>query len=107
MPARPAPSLSKLSASEKTDLARALKTALLKLDGLWKRPMPYLLLLRQAPLDESEHPEAHVHFQIYPALRSPGKLKYLAGTELGAGLFANDSAPEEKARELQAVEVRL
>src|SRR5579885_2711811 len=104
LPARPAPSLSKLGASERAELARALKTSLLKLDGLWKRPLPYLLLLRQAPLDGEAHPEAHVHFQIYPALRSPGRLKYLAGTELGAGLFANDSKPEDKARELQAVE---
>jgi UDPglucose--hexose-1-phosphate uridylyltransferase len=34
-------------------------------------------------------------------------LKYLAGTELAAGMFANDTLPEEKAKELQAVSVNL
>jgi len=33
------------------------------------------------------------------------RLKYLAGTELAAGMFANDALPEEKAKELQAVSV--
>jgi len=32
-------------------------------------------------------------------------LKYLAGSELGAGVFAGaDTLPEERARELQAVD---
>jgi UDPglucose--hexose-1-phosphate uridylyltransferase len=35
----------------------------------------------------------------------PGRLKYLAGSELGAGVFTADTAPEEKVRELQAIEV--
>ena len=37
----------------------------------------------------------------------PGRLKYLAGSEIGAGVFTADTLPEEKARELQAVEVDL
>jgi UDPglucose--hexose-1-phosphate uridylyltransferase len=32
-------------------------------------------------------------------------LKYLAGTEIAAGMFANDALPEEKARELIEVHV--
>jgi UDPglucose--hexose-1-phosphate uridylyltransferase len=35
----------------------------------------------------------------------PGRLKYLAGSELGAGLFTADTLPEEKAAELRAVDV--
>jgi UDPglucose--hexose-1-phosphate uridylyltransferase len=34
-----------------------------------------------------------------------GRLKYLAGSEIGAGVFTADTVPEEKVRELQAVEV--
>jgi len=34
-------------------------------------------------------------------------LKYLAGTELAAGMFANDTLPEDTARELRSVEVTL
>jgi UDPglucose--hexose-1-phosphate uridylyltransferase len=106
-PKRPAPALASLTRAEQADLARALKTVLLKFDGLWQRPFPYLMLVHQAPTDGASHPEAHVYFEFCPPYRSAGKLKYLAGTELGAGLFANDSLPEEKARELQAVEAMI
>jgi UDPglucose--hexose-1-phosphate uridylyltransferase len=34
-------------------------------------------------------------------------LKYLAGSETGAGVFTADTLPDEKAAELRAVEVRL
>jgi UDPglucose--hexose-1-phosphate uridylyltransferase len=37
----------------------------------------------------------------------PDRLKYLAGSEMGAGVFTADTLPEEKAKELQAIEVVL
>ena len=43
--------------------------------------------------------------EFFPAYRAPGKLKYLAGTEIAAGMFANDALPEEKALELRSVVV--
>ena len=88
-------------------VALALKTVLLKYDGLWRRPMPYLMAWYQAATDGEAHPEAHLHAQFYPPYRSAARLKYLAGTELGAGFYAMDALPEDKARELQAVEVTL
>lgn len=106
-PRQPTPSLADLDDAGLRDLARALKVVLLKFDGLWQRPFPYLMIFHQAPTDGRPHPEAQLHIEIYPPYRTPGRLKYLAGTELGAGLFANDSIPEEKAAELQAVEVDL
>ncbi len=106
-PVRPAPSLAELDTSERRELARALKTVLLKFDRLWSRPFPYVMVFHQAPTDGRAHPEAHVHIEFYPAYRMPGRLKYLAGSELGAGVFTADTLPEEKARELQAVEVDL
>ncbi|AKF03839.1 galactose-1-phosphate uridylyltransferase [Sandaracinus amylolyticus] len=106
-PRRPAPRFDDLERAERRDLARALKTVLLKLDGLWSAPMPYMLVFHQAPSDGALHPEAHLHAEIYPALRLPGRLKYLAGSEIGAGVFTADTFPEEKAAELRAIEVRL
>jgi UDPglucose--hexose-1-phosphate uridylyltransferase len=106
-PRRPAPSLTALDAAERADLARALKTVLLKLDGLWDKPMPYVMVFHQAPTDGRDHPEAHVHIEIYPAYRMPGRLKYLAGSEIGAGVFTADTLPEAKAAELRGVEVHL
>lgn len=106
-PRRAAPSLAALEEEERVDFARALKTVLLKLDGLWEMPMPYVMVFHQAPTDGAPHPEAHLHVEIYPAYRMPGRLKYLAGSELGAGVFTADTLPEAKAAELRAVEVHL
>jgi UDPglucose--hexose-1-phosphate uridylyltransferase len=102
-PRRPAPTLDALDGAERRDLARALRLCLRKLDALWQRPMPYLLAVHQAPT-RGEHPHAHVHIEIYPWLRMPGRVKYLAGSEIGAGVFTADTLPEVKARELRAVE---
>ncbi len=106
-PHRPVPTVADLDAGERAGFARALKTALLKLDGLWGKPMPYILVFHQAPTDGLPHPEAHLHIEIYPALRQRERLKYLAGSEIGAGVFTADTLPEEKAAELRAVEVQL
>lgn len=86
------------------DFSSVLKALLLKYDHLWDRPFPYLMTINQAPVKGS-YPYAHFFFQITPPYRSKDRLKYLAGTELGAGVFVNDSLPEEKARELINVEV--
>ena len=103
----PVESFAHLTGSQQADLARALKTVLLKFDGLWKRPLPYLMAWYQAPTDGKPHPESHLHAEFYPPYRTPDKLKYLAGTELAAGFFAMDTLPEEKARELQQIQVFL
>jgi UDPglucose--hexose-1-phosphate uridylyltransferase len=106
-PKRPAPSFAALSVSERADLARALKTVLMKFDGLWQKPFPYILAIHQAPTDGVDHPEAHLHAEFYPALRMPGRLKYLAGSEIGAGVFTADTLPEQKAQELRGVAVDI
>ena len=35
--------------------------------------------------------------EFYPPLRTADKLKYLAGSEQGAGTFISDTLPEESA----------
>jgi UDPglucose--hexose-1-phosphate uridylyltransferase len=106
-PIQPVATFVELTAEQRWGLARALKTVTLKYDGLWNRPFPYLMAWFQAPTDGKVHPEAHLHAQFYPPYRTSDRLKYLAGTELAAGMFANDALPEEKAKELQAVAVNL
>jgi UDPglucose--hexose-1-phosphate uridylyltransferase len=106
-PRRPVALLPDLTPGERRDLARALKTVLLKYDGLWGRPFPYLMVLHQAPTDGRPHPEAHVHLEFYPPLRMKDRLKYLASSEMGAGVFTADTLPEEKVRELQEVHVSV
>ena len=43
----------------------------------------------------------HLHVEFYPPLRTAEKLKYLAGSEQGAGTFISDTLPEESAHQLR------
>lgn len=106
LPSRAASRLSDLTDTEVSAFARVLKDALQRLDALFGMRMPYLLTLHQAPLG-GEYPAFPLHIEIYPYLRSPGKLKYLAGTEQGAGEFANDNFPERAAADLRAVQLTV
>ena len=51
MPLGPCKDFAALTPPQRADLARALKTVLLKYDGLWDRPFPYLMAWYQAPTD--------------------------------------------------------
>lgn len=104
-PREPVADFMKLSDAQRADLARALKTVLMKYDALWQRPFPYVMAWYQAQCDDQPHPESHLHAQFYPPYRTRDRLKYLAGTEIAAGFFAMDALPEDTARELQQVEV--
>lgn len=106
-PVKQVASFSALKKAQRSDLARALKTVLLKYENLWERSFPYLMAWYQAPVDDRDHPEWHLHAQFYPPYRTRDRLKYLAGTELAAGMFANDALPEEKAKELQQVNIHF
>ena len=107
MPLEPVENFAALNEPQRVALALAIKAVLLKYEALWQRPFPYLMAWYQAPLDGAAHPETQLHAEFYPPYRSRDRLKYLAGTELGAGMFAMDVLPEEKARELQMVEIEL
>ncbi len=102
LPERQVGLLSELTGPERRGFGRVLKDALLRLDALFGVKMPYLMTVHQAPL-KGEHPAFPLHIEIYPYLRAPGKLKYLAGTEQGAGEFVNDKFPEAAAQELREV----
>ena len=104
-PRAPVARLDGLNEAQRSDMARATKTVLRKYDLLWHRPFPYLMAFHQAPTDGGSRPGAHLHMEFSPPYRSRDRLKFLAGTELAAGMFASDSLPEEKAAELRAVPV--
>jgi UDPglucose--hexose-1-phosphate uridylyltransferase len=62
-------------------------------------------MMSQRPTDGTSADYAYYRFHIeyYPPYRTPDKLKYLAGSEAGAGAFINDTLAEEKAKELRDV----
>lgn len=94
-------SLLDLSLAERRDFASILKDVLTKFDALWELSLPYMMVMHQAPTDGVARPGTHLHVEFYPPLRTPSKLKYLAGCESGAGTFINDTLPEDKAFELR------
>jgi len=96
-------SLAGLDTGEVGDLASVLQETLIRLENLWHMRLPYVMVFHQSPTKARDDGQFHFHIQIHPPLRKPGLLKYLAGPEIGGGNFLNDTSPEEKAAELQAV----
>jgi UDPglucose--hexose-1-phosphate uridylyltransferase len=80
-------------------LAAALQALTRGYDALFARPFPYVMAVHQAPTRPAAG--GHLHVEFYPPLRTADKLKYLAGSEQGAGTFISDTLPEESAAELR------
>jgi UDPglucose--hexose-1-phosphate uridylyltransferase len=82
-------------------LSVALQTLVRGYDALFERPFPYVMAVHQAPTDADHAEHGHLHVEFYPPLRTAEKLKYLAGSEQGAGTFISDTLPEESAAALR------
>jgi UDPglucose--hexose-1-phosphate uridylyltransferase len=100
-PRRHAASIADLDDAERAELADALLRTTGAYDAHFGFSTPYVMALHQAPTDGESWPQAHLHFEFYPPHRRPDRLKYLAGVELGAGTFVNDTRPEETAAHLR------
>jgi UDPglucose--hexose-1-phosphate uridylyltransferase len=107
-------SLAECDAAELDALAEALQRLERGYDALFGRPFPYVMAVHQAPTGRASASGAggrgtkmaggdgHLHVEFYPPLRTATKLKYLAGSEQGAGTFISDTLPEESAVSLRA-----
>ncbi len=99
---RCAPSIADLGAEERRDLASVLKRLLVGYDSLFGFSLPYMMVMHQSPTDgENYEGIAHFHIEFYPPNRTADKLKYLAGSETGAGAFIVDVFPEVTAETLR------
>lgn len=97
------PNLTHLDRDERTALAELLQRVLLGYDALFGFPLPYVMSMHQQPTDGGDHAAvSHLHIELTPLHRTADRLKYLAGSELGAGAFVNDTAPEQTAARLRA-----
>ena len=99
------PSLLDCEPGELRMLAAALQALARGYDALFERPFPYVMAVHQEPTDRrprsSSEARGHLHVEFYPPLRTAEKLKYLAGSEQGAGTFISDTLPEESAAKLR------
>ena len=102
-PRRHQRSVADLDDAERWGLARALLRVAGAYDRWFGFSAPYVMALHQAPTDGRSWPEAHLHVEFYPPHRRADRLKYVAGVELGAGTFVNDTRPEETAAQLRSV----
>ncbi len=101
------PAITDFDDAERVELARILQVVISKYDNMWNRSLPYIMVTHQRPSDGKEYPHYHYHIEFYPPYRTPDKLKYLAGSEAGAGAFINDTLAEEKAQILRETEPRM
>lgn len=123
VPLRHAGRLAELTSPERDALALLLQDAVSRYDGLHAVPMPYMMWIFQSPRNDlppagtsspaacgaaephSSPPAGYWHLRIsfHPLHRAAGRLKYLAGSESGAGAFLQDAAPETMAQALRSV----
>lgn len=92
--------LNTLNSEELIDLVSVFHQVVRKLDMNYDMNFPYVMSIMQAPVDGQEYPDFRMHLWLQPPFRQPGLIKYLAGPEIGAGNFMADTMPEEKAFEL-------
>ncbi|MDQ3455736.1 MAG: galactose-1-phosphate uridylyltransferase [Actinomycetota bacterium] len=99
-PHRHVPDLPSLTDAERDDFAELYLDVLARGDALYDGPLPYIAAWHQAPV-RVDRDLAYLHLQLFSVRRAPGKLKYLAGSESGMGVFINDTTPEAVAARLR------
>jgi UDPglucose--hexose-1-phosphate uridylyltransferase len=100
VPHRQVPDLPALTDEERDDFARLYLEVLHRLDALYDRPLPYIAAWHQAPVNVGRD-LSWLHLEVFSVLRTADKLKYLAGSESGMGVWINDATPEQIAERLR------
>ncbi len=94
VPKRHVSDMTLLTDEESRALAEIHKNVITRFDNLYQMSFPNITMLQNAPCDNHPDNESfHFHVEFYPPLRSPDKLKYLAGFESGGGNVINPVKP--------------
>lgn len=99
-PNRPVEKLPELTGAERDDFAVLYLDMLRRGDRLFSGRLPYISGWQQAPRS-AEPGLMRLHCQLFSIRRAENKLKYLAGSESGMGVFINDIVPEDMAQRLR------
>jgi UDPglucose--hexose-1-phosphate uridylyltransferase len=102
VPHRAVPDLAALHDSERDELAVCYLDLLRRVEACFAEdtPVPYIAAWQQAPVGDGRE-LVRLHLQLFSLRRAPGKLKYLAASESGAGAWLNDAVPEDIAARLR------
>ncbi|ONK13749.1 galactose-1-phosphate uridylyltransferase [Streptomyces sp. MP131-18] len=108
-PRRRVPDLIGLGPEEQAEFPGVYLELLRRFDRIFgpeAPPTPYISGWHQAPFGIETREDFALHLELFTIRRSPGKLKYLAGSESGMGAFVNDVLPEAAADRLREVASR-
>jgi UDPglucose--hexose-1-phosphate uridylyltransferase len=104
VPHRAVPDFTALDEEERAELAELYGDLLHRVEVYFPEggPPPYIAGWHQAPVGAGRD-LTRMFLQLFSLRRAPGKLKYLAGSESGAGAWISDVAPERIAQRLREV----
>ncbi|MFF2812342.1 galactose-1-phosphate uridylyltransferase [Streptomyces sp. NPDC058000] len=105
-PKRRVPDLLALDEPARTEFPQIYLEVLRRFDRLFgpqAPPTPYISAWHQAPVHVADRAEFALHLELFTVRRTPGKLKFLAGSESGMNVFINDVPPEAAADRLREV----
>ncbi|HET6635139.1 MAG TPA: galactose-1-phosphate uridylyltransferase [Streptomyces sp.] len=105
-PRRRVPDLLALGEEARAEFPRLYLDLLRRFDRLFGAdapPTPYIAAWHQAPRSAPRDDFA-LHLELFTIRRTPGKLKFLAGSESGMNVFINDVPPEAAAERLREAE---
>jgi UDPglucose--hexose-1-phosphate uridylyltransferase len=107
-PAHRVGSLVDLDTSGRLELARLLSDVLIRLDGLFDRPLPYMLWVNQRPTVDASTArrsfgDAWLNLELVSTWRAPGLPRFIAAAEVACHEFFNPIVPEDLARRLRGL----
>ncbi|MDK4234970.1 galactose-1-phosphate uridylyltransferase [Corynebacterium propinquum] len=103
VPHRAVPNFAELHNAEKDELTRMYLDILARMDRFFDgvERTPYIASWNQAPVNAPE--DGRLHLQLFSLMRSPGRMKFLAGSESGQGAWISDTTPERIAARFREV----
>ncbi|MFJ9323526.1 galactose-1-phosphate uridylyltransferase [Streptomyces globisporus] len=105
-PRRRVPDLRELDEGARTEFPQVYLELLRRFDRIFgpgEPPTPYISAWHQAPFAADGREDFALHVELFTIRRTSGKLKFLAGSESGMGVFINDVPPEAAAERLREV----
>lgn len=105
-PKRRVPDLLALGEAARTEFPQIYLEVLRRFDRIFgegEPPTPYIAAWHQAPRSIPDREDFALHLELFTIRRTPGKLKFLAGSESGMNVFINDVPPEAAAARLREV----
>lgn len=104
MPKRAVPDFAELTGEEKDELTAMYLDLLARMDRFFDgvERTPYIAAWNQAPVGQ-RRADGRLYLQLYSMMRSPGRMKFLAGSESGMEAWISDTTPERIAERFREV----